>query len=407
MGNQFTPVSISGYNANPPADDGSATEANRLYWATVKNKLGDPVKTAYDQQSANLVTAFGKIDAGVTSISTGTTLDGTVQGKLIRFTQSGETHVTPDAASVGSPFVFEFLNDSGGDVTLDGNGAQTIDGTAQIIVPDGAGGRLRTDGTNWYTSGRNWSSGLPIGHLHGLTLSNNGSDATNDIDIAVGACRSDDDTDDIRLTVALTKQLDGAWAVGDDAGGLDTGSIANTTYHVWLIKRTDTGVVDVLFSTSASSPTMPSDYDKKRRIGSIVRVAGAIIPFLQDGDLFLWKTLVDNSASFTGVSTTAGNYNITVPVGVRVRAIIQASIGRNAAVTGLRLYCPDLADIAIDVLNTTIGNIQLNAAGVTTVRLGAEVEVLTNTSAQVRAIAIDTTDPDIRTAGYWDVRGRD
>jgi len=82
------------------------------------------------------------------------------------------------------------------------------------------------------------------------------------------------------LSSAITKRLDAAWAVGSGNGGLDTGTIANTTYHVWLIQRSDTGVVDALFSTSLTSPTMPTNYDRKRRIGIIVRSAGAILPFL-------------------------------------------------------------------------------------------------------------------------------
>ena len=96
------------------------------------------------------------------------------------------------------------------------------------------------------------------GYAHGLTLANNVADATNDIDIAVGAAASDDATPTLlRLGAALTKRLDANWAVGTNQGGLDTGAVANDTYHVWLIRRPDTGVVDVLFSLSATAPTMP------------------------------------------------------------------------------------------------------------------------------------------------------
>lgn len=167
MGSQYTSVSISNYNANPPADDGSQTEANRLYWSTIKDKLGDPTKDAVEQIDTNLQAAFGKIDAGVVSYSTGTTLGSTVQGKLVRFTQSGVTHTTPDAATVGSPFVFDFLNDTTGDIVLDGNGSQTIDGQSTVTIPAGTGGRLRTDGSNWFTSGQNAQRTLvqPQGYL--------------------------------------------------------------------------------------------------------------------------------------------------------------------------------------------------------------------------------------------------
>ena len=114
------------------------------------------------------------------------------------------------------------------------------------------------------------SSGLPQNYITGLTLSNNATDATNDIDIAIGSARDSTNAADIVLASALVKRLDAAWAVGTNQGGLDTGSIANGTYHVWLIQRSDTGVEDVLFSTSATAPTMPANYDYKRRIGSIL-----------------------------------------------------------------------------------------------------------------------------------------
>src|SRR5262245_48463260 len=138
-----------------------------------------------------------------------------------------------------------------------------------------------------------WSGVTVTDQLTGLALSNNGSDAVNDIDIAVGAAASEDATVANRLLMSLTsgitKQLDAAWAVGTNQGGRDTGAIADGTWHVFLIERTDTGVVDVLYSLSPTAPTLPTSYTKQRRIGSILREAGSIVAFTQDGDEFLRK----------------------------------------------------------------------------------------------------------------------
>ncbi len=49
MASPYTSVAVSGYNANPPADDGSATAANTIYWATIKTKLADLIS---DSQAA-------------------------------------------------------------------------------------------------------------------------------------------------------------------------------------------------------------------------------------------------------------------------------------------------------------------------------------------------------------------
>lgn len=98
-------------------------------------------------------------------------------------------------------------------------------------------------------SGAGWSMmempGLPKGQGFGCEISNNGSDATNDIDITVGKWRDSTDTTDILLASALTIQIDVS-----GLGGLDQGSVADGTYHIHLIKRSDTGAVGAVFSLS-------------------------------------------------------------------------------------------------------------------------------------------------------------
>ncbi|MEK9751636.1 MAG: hypothetical protein VW338_00270, partial [Rhodospirillaceae bacterium] len=41
----YTPPSEGSYNASPPPDDGSQTEANRIKWSTIKTKLADIIRT--------------------------------------------------------------------------------------------------------------------------------------------------------------------------------------------------------------------------------------------------------------------------------------------------------------------------------------------------------------------------
>lgn len=252
----------------------------------------------------------------------------------------------------------------------------------------------------------------PRGHLAGLALSNNGSDATNDIDIAVGSARDGSDATGMVLTSALTKQLDAAWAVGTNQGGLDTGTIANTTYHVWLIKRSDTGVVDALFSTSATSPTMPANYDYKRRIGSILRVSAAIVPFSQLGDEFLRKaSILDVNAANPG--TSAVTRTLSVPTGITVWAIINAG-AQNSGTSGsavLLLSELDRTDEAASASSAPLGNVGRvsNVAGSQVVS-NARIIMRTNTSAQIRS-RVDYSDASvtifIATTGWIDRRGRD
>lgn len=163
MGSPYTSQSVSGYNANPPSDDGAATEANRGKWATIKTKLGDPLNAYAAAQNSALVTAFGKIPggAGITSTAINLTVQLSDQGKVVRASAGGIVITTPDATSVGSPFVFTVLNDATSDITVDGSGSQTIDGDASVTLPPNTGLTLETDGSNWFSWGQNFQRTPP------------------------------------------------------------------------------------------------------------------------------------------------------------------------------------------------------------------------------------------------------
>lgn len=159
MGNPYTSTTVSGYNDNPPVDNGASTEANRVKWATVKTKIGDPLNTFAGAVNTSINTAFGRVvgGAGITSTAISYTVVAGDQGKIVRATASGITITTPSAGTVGAPFVFFVLNDSSGDITVDGSGAQTIDGDANVTIPSGGGLMLNTDGSNWFSSGQNFN----------------------------------------------------------------------------------------------------------------------------------------------------------------------------------------------------------------------------------------------------------
>ena len=234
---------------------------------------------------------------------------------------------------------------------------------------------------------------LPLSHIAGLAYSNNAADATNDIDIAVGACRDSTDAVNMRLTSALTKRLDAAWAVGTAAGGLDTGVIGNSDYYIWLIKRSDTGVVDALFSLSATAPTMPPNYDYKRLIGWIRRSGGAILSFSAvetagGGVESLW---VDPPLDVDATEDTTANLRVlSVPVGVRVKAKINVLVDIGGGVNTGAVYVssPDVNDEACSTTTSPLSTLRESSAAATQNPTGVGyLEVRTNTSAQVRTVA--------------------
>ena len=287
------------------------------------------------------------------------------------------------------------------------SGGEIISGGIYTCVYDtalnaGAGGWLLTQPSlaDIYTA----ISAAPAGHLYGLTLSNNVADAANDIDIAAGSAASDGASPVMMtLAAALTKRLDGSWAVGTNQGGLDTGSIANTTYHVWLIRRSDTGVVDALFSTSATSPTMPASYDQKRRIGAFKRESGSIWAFKQTGDLF---ELVAPTEDVATVTTSAALRTLRVPAGLPFRANFEVSIGNTAgAMSSINHWNPALGATVPSVRS---GLIQVFVNTPVSQAAAAILDIVTNSAAQIynQANGSLLTSYGITTLAYWDTRGR-
>lgn len=185
--------------------------------------------------------------------------------------------------------------------------------------------------------------------IYGFTYQNNVADAVNDLDIAAGGAM--DATGAYFLVGgALTKQSDVAWAVGNAAGMLDTGAVGNSDYYLFVIGRSDTGVVDYLSSLSATSPTMPTNYDFKRLIGWFKRVGGTIVAFdtyeLPGGGLeLIWDspTLdIDLSATLT---TSRRTDAIKVPLTFSVKASMHVALMDAAAGNSIIIYCPDQADL--------------------------------------------------------------
>ena len=162
MGALYGGTAVTGYNANPPPDDGTTVPTNLITWAGIKQKIGDPLNTFAAAIDSNLTAAFGKTLDGAGVVSTGVNyaMTGADQGRLIYATASAITITTPDAGTVNAPFVFAVLNNTTGNITLAGNATntQTVDGTTTVTIPAGAGAVIKTDGTNWWTYGQNWTN---------------------------------------------------------------------------------------------------------------------------------------------------------------------------------------------------------------------------------------------------------
>lgn len=322
------------------------------------------------------------------------------------------------AATAGKGFA-QCVQCSGGVTTIDPNGAETIGGLSTLVLQRGDKVWFVSNGTNWDIVMRHSAQGgAPVhGHLWGLTLSN-GTDATNDIDVAVGEAMSDDaDSNDavmIRLTAGITKQLDVVWAVGSAAGGRASGgAISDTTYHVFLIMRPDTGVVDMAFDTSATGANLAANtnvaYTKKRRIGSILRESAAIVGFVQDGPLFQRKgAVLDVSATNPG--TSAVTRTLSIPTGLALLGNFNAVVDRGSSGQPMA-YFTDLSvtDAAASSTVAPLGQIAAYTSSAGNV-VASLMTIRTNTSAQIRSrlsYSDGGTVLRIATVGWIDLRGKE
>ena len=252
---------------------------------------------------------------------------------------------------------------------------------------------------------------FPRGHIDGLILSNDGTDPAKDIGISAGEATDDGQAVTMVLSSALIKKLDTAWAVGTNVGALDgTESVAGTPdadtwYHIWLIRRSDTGVVDVLASESATAPTMPTNYDQKRRIGAaLFDSTPDIITFFQDGDYFYWDVPVQDYDD-TNPGTSAVTRTLTVPTGLIIKALhhfkgITTSVGN--AFFGLATSL----DQTDSVPSATKNHIDCPSGNYLD---GASLRIRTDTSGQIRTRISNTASVNTiygTTEGWIDPRGR-
>lgn len=246
------------------------------------------------------------------------------------------------------------------------------------------------------------SAGYLRGWVDGLILSDNGAASTT-LNYGAGACRDSTDAYNLILS-AGTKLLAATWAAGSGGNGLDTGAVANSTwYHVHAISKAAGASPDLLFSLSATAPTMPATYTLFRRIGAVFSTAaGKITQFIQWGDHFWWLSpIADVAATNPGVA--AVTRTLSVPTGVSV--IAQLVVGFNATTPATdnpaNVYLSDLSQT--DIVGATI------LCYVNVNNFYAQAQVRTNTSAQIRSrVQISTagTTLAVNTRGWIDSRGR-
>lgn len=203
------------------------------------------------------------------------------------------------------------------------------------------------------------ASTVTAGLFFGLKTSN-AADADHDITIATGQAADSTNTFLMALSSAITKQIDGAWAVGTNQPGLFTGTVANNTwYYMFIIRKDSDGTIDAGFDISESAANIPSGYTAFRRVGA-VRTNGSanILQFQQHGDDFRLSVPINFFTSNT-LATARTALVVTAPPIDDARVIFYAHADNSTTNNFLMFTETGQADTvptsAVNTLQSNIG----------------------------------------------------
>lgn len=276
MGSLFGGVTVTGYNSNPPPDDGSTGSNNVITWGTtIKAKIGDPLNTFCSSISSALVTSFGKTLSGGSVVSTAINYSAgpADQGRIIVVTVSGKTVTTPDATSVLSPFVFAINNQSTGNATIQGFSSQNVDGNNTLTLKAGRGVILWTDGSNWFTSGVGMGNlplaNPPFGFDMPINLGLQATVASNLLTVTVTAndgttptasnpvlipFRSITGNNGVPAWVAVTSAL----SISTNAVGATLGTANSVPFRIWVCAFNNSGTAVLALFQSVNGGASPT-----------------------------------------------------------------------------------------------------------------------------------------------------
>ncbi|UWM82591.1 hypothetical protein [Rhizobium sp. SRDI969] len=306
-----------------------------------------------------------------------------------RFTAAATLTLTA-ASTLGANWHYCVIAD-GGDVTIDPNGVETIDGATTLVVKDGYSVNIICSGAAFFTNKlfariQSKADSSAVGDfVAGLILSNSGGNPNTHIDFAAGSARSG--ASFVSSAASFTKRVTGTFAAGTGAGGLDAGGVAaNAAYFAYALRKDADLSFDVVFSTSPTiggiTTTLLAGYTIVKCIGVVLTDGNSNIRsfVMYPRDEYTFVTPVKDAVG-AAISTTSTLLALTVPNGVKVKAKLRFEFTSSATTNAALLSDPAqgalVAGAGSDGAN--VGTIQV-ASGFA---VGSQ-EIWTNTSRQIR-----------------------
>ncbi|NYJ15170.1 hypothetical protein GGI64_006275 [Rhizobium leguminosarum] len=328
-----------------------------------------------------------------------------------RFTSAATLTLTA-AATLGANWHYCVIAD-GGDVTIDPNGSETIDGAATLILKDGYSVEIICSGAAFFTNKlfariQSKADSSAVGDfVVGLTLSNSSGSPNTHIDFAAGSARTGSSF--VSNPTSLTKRVTGTFAAGTGAGGLDAGAVAaSATYFAYALRKETDLSFDIVLSTSATiggvTTTLLTGYSIVKCIGVVLTDASSLIRqfVMYPRDEYTFVTPVKDANSLA-VSTASALLSLTVPNGVKVKVKLRFQFTSSSATNSALLSDPAQGLLVAGIVNDG-GNV--GAVQVASNYAIGSAEIWTNTSKQIRQVAGAAGNMWIWTDGFHFPSGR-
>lgn len=191
----------------------------------------------------------------------------------------------------------------------------------------------------------------PFLYMNGLLLSNDATTPNTKLDVAAGICRDSNNMIDINLGNYLglsgVGTANSATVINfsvNGANGLDTGSIAASTFYYILVLADSSNKNQpvAIASLSSTAPTMPFGYDSLRLIGCCKTDGSShILSYYASGSgsgkYFQWDAPIAVTVTASGTSATYSAMDLTtgVPTNNFGRISIKYKWTNNAAADAL------------------------------------------------------------------------
>ena len=310
MGTKYASVTITGYNASPPSDDGTQDASNQLEWAKHKEKLGDPVKTGVESINTKLVTALDESVVGKADSYVITTAEHN-KTVVVTTTSAGVNISLPDASTANGGFVTTVLNaaNSTNSLTVDlntstdllnntTNGSLTlpIDASLTFIVNSGSNGYnirqahgVTVIGNALAIGGIGFNSdgvSIPDGTATKVPITHTVQDINSDFDTATNN-RFDVPNDGVYTMTGAVRVQGGTTAMGcyiyvngsiiaqDIKAGGTAGDGDSITATVSITKKLSSGDYVELYAGQSSGGALNTTIESNQTYLSVWRISSA------------------------------------------------------------------------------------------------------------------------------------